>query len=420
MPTRAAVRQAVGRRTGIYLSGTSNATGGAAGTFLDTDHPLFASSVIPARVWLGCWILDTTVSPAEERMISAVTSAGTVSVSPNWSGAADTDAYELYSIMQPTYINSAIDDALRRLSFIGYIYPSLCVDGDVEASGTSDWSSSSATLSKVTTAARLTFGRQALRVLATAAAGYAQSTQIPVTAGEVYEIDALVSPDIGTARLQAYDNTGSASIDTRDSVGEAAQWLHLTVTIPASSRDLRIRLVGVANTDDAYWSLILVRHQGSRRLMLPRWLTSSTPMVQQADLLSAEQMINLGRSLGTEAYSGDSLITTKYQRFSLDNHPDSNNWFINLPYSPAYPTRIQMRRPMPTVSADTDDIALPPELIEAETILEVYRLKEQLAPAADIAYWRQKRTDWEGGKELNSARAGFYSTPSTQGWAKRP
>lgn len=417
-PTRQTVRVAVGRRTGICFTGTADSSGGTTTNFADTDAPMFGSSGVPARGLAGGWILPTSGSEKTERLVTTMASAGNATVSPAWTGAQNSVTYE-YHTTQPSIISQAIRDAVRRLRVIGYIYPSLVVDGDMEYSDTSAWSSSNATLTKSTEAGHTNLAQQSLFVNNSAANGYAQSAQITVAAGEVYDVWALVAVDVGTATLRAYDNTGAATITDVSTVGENWQWLKLTVTVPSGCRDLRFRLIGTESTTDAYWNLVLVRRQDSNRMVLPYWMQTVSPAMSQQDIISAERMHFTGQTLGTDSYEADVLRTTPISRINIDSHPNSTDWYLTFPFNFHGPVRVRMWRPLPDPDDDTDTIPLHPSVIEAEAILEVYRIRAAQSPAADRAVWMKMVADWENGDELKRARLMTQRRETVPSWGRK-
>ena len=419
-PTRQAVRQGVSRRTGVHFTGTADSSGGTTTNFADTNEPIFASSGTPARSLAGGWILPTSGSEKDERMITTMASAGNATVSPAWTGAQNSVTYEYHSIAQPSIITRAVRDACRRLRFAGFIYPSLVVDGDMEYSDTSAWSSSNAALTKSTEAGHLNFAQQSLRVANSAANGYAQSAQIPVSGpSELFEIWAMVLVDVGTATLRAYDNTNAATIASVSTSGEAWQWLRLDATVPSGCRDLRIRLIGTESTTDAYWNLVLVRRQWSNRFALPYWLQTLSPAPSPHDIIGVERLYIHGQTVSTDAYEADVLQTLPVGRWKLDSHPNSVDWMLTLPQNHTGPIRVKMYRPIPDPDDDTDTIPVAQDVIEAEAILELFKIKMNQEVGADKPYWERMYQNWLKSEDLARARAHYQRNELPVAWGQR-
>lgn len=166
------------------------------------------------------------------------------------------------------HINLVLQDMrYRRLGLLTSV-----TDGDMEASGTTNWTASNTTLSKVTAAATVGFGVRALRVLNSSANGYARSALIEVEPSDVWMIRADLNVETGTAHLVAYDETNGAEIESENTTAQDWRVLGFQCTIPSGSVSMSIRLKGAESSADVYWDNVVARHTAARQLALPSWL----------------------------------------------------------------------------------------------------------------------------------------------------
>ena len=153
-----------------------------------------------------------------------------------------------------------INKALRKRLFFPTTLPiTLFDDGDMSASGTTSYTGSTGTtLSKSLTARRIVLGQRALRVQNDSANDYAQSSTIAVRVGDLVYIWAIASVDVGgDAVLIPYDVTNSANIDTTAQHSEESpQFMWYKDNVPATCKELAVRLNGEGATDDIYWNVL--------------------------------------------------------------------------------------------------------------------------------------------------------------------
>ena len=165
-----------------------------------------------------------------------------------------------------------INRILRSLRYRRYGLLTLVTDGDMETSGTSNWTATTATLSKVTAAANITLGSNSLRALNSSANGRARSALINVAPGDTYCVRADLRVAFGTGELEAYDETNAAVIESETSTYRDWRYLAFDFTTPAGCLSLSIRLKGQEASADVYWDNVSLRHKSARQMDLPSWV----------------------------------------------------------------------------------------------------------------------------------------------------
>lgn len=145
-------------------------------------------------------------------------------------------------------------------------------DGDMRSSGTSDWGSSNATLSKVTTAAHAWQNRRAMFVNLTGSSGYAESQAFDVEPNTDYVITVVAKVVSGSAVVTAWDNTNSAALDTFTWSSTPFTFLNAVVTTATNQRSMKLRIGGSGATDDVYYSYAIVHNMNDRYATLPSYI----------------------------------------------------------------------------------------------------------------------------------------------------
>ena len=263
-------------------------------------------------------------------------------------------------------IKDGINDALRQLRYVHRAPLTMVTEGDMDASGTTNWTATNATLSKVTnTNARE--GARSLRVLATAAAGQAQSDTIfvdPTNASAWFYL-ARVRADIGTARFIPYDVTNSANISLttdNDWTLRGWGWLGGSFTLPATCEALAARLVSVANADDTYWDSVIMLPVGAKEAQLPSWIIRADDY-RRAFNLPADPNRDLA---GITSYRTDDYVQDD------PSSPNTQFW-LRLDGGIYQPVGFEGARPYDVLSADADTTFCDRSWIELAGTVEALR-----------------------------------------------
>lgn len=271
-----------------YMQGSPSETGSTT-TIVDSssDSPFDADD--SERLLDNAWVkieADSAGTPLNVGEVRRLKAEGGYSPSTNtltWNRAMSnatttTMTAGVYLGVPPTRqglergLDEYINDVLRSLRYRDYALLTLVTDGDMETSGVTNWTASNSTLTKSTTAGYVFQGKQALRVVNSAANGYARSALIPVTETQTFCCLADVRVSSGTAKLQLYDETNSAEIDsvTTAELRRGYLWIDNT-TIPTDCKQVSVRLIGTGASDDIYWDNVSLRNNNATEMDLPSW-----------------------------------------------------------------------------------------------------------------------------------------------------
>ena len=226
----------------------------------------------------------------EVRRISSVsTSTSTFTISRAYTNATSTTmTYGVYPVVPPTRmggkkgLDEYINEVLRRLKYRNRYLLTLCPDGDMEASGTAQWTASNSTLTKVGT--YVTMGKQALHVENSSAGGYVQSGNIAVTPTKTVDVVVDLSVASGTVTLDLRDITNGTSIDTVSSTDLNTSYLWLpSNAIPSGCKNIAVRCTGTESSADFYLDNVSVRHTSARMMPMPSWYLESC-MIEEMEI----------------------------------------------------------------------------------------------------------------------------------------
>src|SRR3990167_2544175 len=268
------------------------------------------------------------------------------------------------------WIQNAINMALRKIRYWS-LYPiTLVADGNMESSGTTSWTATTATLTKVTNS-NVPRGARALRVANSSANGQAQSGTLqsaPLTpsdsdyggGGRDYYCHAWCRADVGTGVLVAYDVTNSATIESQNWTNEKWGVIDFTFTVPATCEEFAIVLRGTESTADIYWTNVICHRLGSTEVALPDWVTHSEFI----------RKVFMGRyNLGLP----DELKLDEIHATSDADMANANSLFQLNIHSPmtSHPYWYLGSRPFDALSLDADTTTADREWLEAAGTMEL-------------------------------------------------
>ena len=186
--------------------------------------------------------------------------------------------YGIYFSNPPTRVGTDkgldeyINEYLRNMFYWHPTLLTLAPDGDMEASGTTNFTQvGTCTLAKSTTTG-ITFGLQSLSCTNGAAnSGAKLNTALNVVENEAYDITVDVDCSGYTGKLIAYDVTNSADIDSVTTVerGQRCLWLH--VTIPTNCKQMNVHMTTTDAAGVAYWDNLSVRRTNALEIAMPSW-----------------------------------------------------------------------------------------------------------------------------------------------------
>lgn len=277
--TRLALLQEVLRKLGQDAMGT--ATGGTTTTLIDTSADSPFTTADDSNLFKNQWLyIHTGTHAATERRVTTYTPSSQQLTIPAVTGAVDTTDQYLVAGVRWAQLVTALNRALtERLVYWTRSPLTLVADGDMETSGTSDWTASNATVTKNTSAGNVWGGTQALSVVTTAADGYARTTSINVNSNQTYTLQAMCrrATATGVPKLVVWDATNSAAISLSTTASTAQydgfDWQRLTSTFttPGSCRQVQVRLQDETTTATSYWDDVILLPR-AHWIEAPSWL----------------------------------------------------------------------------------------------------------------------------------------------------
>lgn len=393
--TLATLRQELGVVAGGCKIGTLTSIGNAGGTtMIDTTN--FADSYMNASYYNGRYAILTsgTYSGQIRRVSSYAGASGTITVADAYGGqVASGVTFELHAI-DPTELKNAINRVLARMYYWTFAYPSLAADGDMETSGTTDWTVSSSAVAKETSVVK--YGTQSLKVTNSGANGYARTASIPCTPTDMYHVTAVVRADNFTASIVAYDVTNSAAITlttTPSTSGREWKRLWTSFQIPSGCEQFQIRLTGADAAAIIYWDNLLVQQVNKTRILLPSWITEAGNVVEvQSHYRTRTDPENSGVDFIDEESWSPLLPRPRVEQDRTAVNPFYLQFDDTIGYQ-GY--RALCVRPFTSLSADSSTTMAPMEWVVAGGILELLRTGILRAPGNQEAEFKSQINAWK-------------------------
>ncbi len=356
-----------------------------------------------ANGYLGIWGNTTTTTYEWARILTYTPTSGAVQVGRTFAVTplSATTPYELFNAGQsPDAIHEALKWACRNA-----IRPVLWTltgllevnDGSMEASGTTSWTGTNATVTKSTAEATVARYTQSLSVANTGANGYAQSATMPVMEGRNYRVFGLCRTTTGVGSIVVRDLTNAANITTTwtnlSTVDASKQqdwrWLQGSFSTPTGCVNVALQLTNTSATGQSYWDDVGVYPADDGFLDLPTWLVDP-----QSDIVDVEALVY--------RFSGrDTMYPTKLRplRKPVGNPTGTTAWKLPIPPGISFPVSLRAGRALAEFSVDTDTI--PAEYQDWIATGAVYRLmvagtQPRGLDAAEFARERERtRQLWE-------------------------
>lgn len=388
--TRSALRQELGLAIGACKAGTATGNGAGGGTTI-VDTTRFTDSYANAQLYDGRYALLTsgTYSGQVRRISSYAGSTGTITVADAYGGqVASGVTFEIHSY-DPALLDAAINRALPRLFYWTDFYPTLVTDGDMEASGVTNWTGSSCTPTKETSVVK--YGTQSLLASNSGPNGYTRTASISVSPGDHYRLEATVRPDNYQATLIAYDVTNAANIATVSYTGREWKRLWLDFSIPSGCRQMQVWLQGDNLNAAIYWDNVILQHYDEKRLALPSWVTEDG-MVRAVE-----------RRLGwrSETSGVDFVDEERWQELwpaprVEQDRTAVNPFYIQLPWVMGnHVLRAVCVRPYATLTTDSATTTADKEWVVAAAIMELLRAQVLKAPGAETGEFKNQISAWK-------------------------
>lgn len=282
----------------LRAEGTTTAATSSTITDASTFDGGLAAASDSQRVFDGCFILMTS-GPAmgQWREITPGVynpAAGTLTVSPQWNPSPTLgggDNYEIYAAIRPDDWSlrdnyTVVDNALKRCRYVRRTPLTLVPDGDMESSGVSSWTPTTAALVKSTIEA-VSFGTQSMLVINSSANGFAESQSIGVIPTRGYSVWAdyrCVGSSVSTATLQVWDATNHAliqtGVDPDNGVNMEGGRITCSFSVPSNCYQITIRLIGAESNAVVAWDDIILVTAGRRRYPSPSWIKARDQIMQ--------------------------------------------------------------------------------------------------------------------------------------------
>jgi hypothetical protein len=298
---------------------------------------------------------------------------------------------------------AALNRALDKMSYTDRIPLSMVDDADMEVVNTSSWTAVTTSLSKV--AGRS--GRRAMRAANSGANGYFRPAQLEVDPVHAHQwlIAAEVRAETGTARLVARDATNSLDITTVDWPSRGWGFVWLDVHLPATCELLEVRLSGVGASDICEWDNLTVIPQGAQLLSAP----ASVEHPNQIRRVVRRSLINAIDRPGWRPYTWSNILhNTSSQGTAPDFAPSPVSIELRpTSYAPIY---IDVDRPHPAVTADSDIVFVYGRWVKQHTLVETLRELSALQPGQESTTWSARLTR----EERRLARMNLNLTPPIQ------
>ena len=284
-----------------------------------------------------------------------------MSVAPGLTG------FGVYSKHVPvSMIKSAINRALAKRTYESWYPLTLLVDGDMETSGVGDHTAvASGVPTKVATPTTdVLFGPQSLKV---AAAGTASGSRFEAISVEplvqnTWLLWAIVRADVGDAKLQAWDATNSAEIDSKTWTYEGWGVLCFTFTVPLTCRTLHVRLLGNSASDIAFWNRVGLLPVGDM-VPAPDWMETRGQL---------KGLYQTGTGSPGSPFIGNPTQVT-WSRLESDMSAVGSQFKIRVPRISG-PLWAVVRRPFASLSAMTDTTFMPRYWANAAAKFELLRV----------------------------------------------
>ena len=309
---------------------------GSATTLLDSylfEDTSASGGKLSADTLNGCWILRPDASTATDRerfvKVGGLTIAsGTVThAGANYAGSpANAEQYEI-AVMQPRRMFDILLATMDRFLVPDYLPPRSFADNDMETSGTTNYSVSGAgALSKVTAAANVYAGAQALFLNAGTASEYCESPTIVVQPGQTYFGSVIMRVDVGGPAIFAiWDKTNNAEIENGNRVShslEAFMSCQRQFATPSTCEEISYRVYVTGATDDVYIDSFHGPYKASDRTLAgPTTLNRSVDLRKLLTARYAQQGATTGLYAGSSRYFEEEL--RKGVHYNLRSLPGS-------------------------------------------------------------------------------------------------
>lgn len=312
-------------------------TGAGSATSVVIGDLAFGASGGTANQYHGGWIYnakDPPVAPFSSRVLQQAGFApatGTLTVAPAFGGAPGNGAEIIFCYdLHPDELHRAINRILRNLVRETFIPISLLANPDIEVD-TTNWTPTTATLTRITSAVRVRHGAGSMQIAGNAGAPTAESEGVRTTPGDQLILAAYATLIAGTITLVLAGESGEVSGATASSSNVAFQELIAGggyVTVPVGSDTVTVRLKGSLATDSFFVDDIILWPVQRKWFILPSYVRDPADIVDVG-------YFPRGRSLaGTNSFQVDE---GGWESWPFDVYMDTGG---------AHPLQLQLKTPV--------------------------------------------------------------------------
>lgn len=381
----------------------STATSGGASTWIDSGVVTGKSSTSAFAGWDIHVISDAGGAGAapedQERTVTATgyaVASGTFTVSAAWTtnNPASGDIALFYPLgFTKDDMYEAINDILRNLPLERYIAATAITDGDMEASGTTNYTDAVGTPTQTKETTEVLTGTQSLKLVIANLDDAVQTASVPVTENDQVLVWAPIKCTAGSLRMSVWDVTAGAEISGMGVTVDEEAWTVpvFQVSVPANCQNIAIRFVAKTAATTAY-----VDHAG---LLYRRENLYNLPSVIE----NAEQVELFYLPQGRASEANNAYIWTG----ELEPWPDPVGWRDYLGVTAqralfcagAYPLFYKFRAlnsiiSLPSTSVVTDDTDVIEAIVEGAAANVYGRL-------ANGATDRSKQVEFLGKEQIH-------------------
>lgn len=277
--------------------------------------------------------------------------------------------YEVHYDLSPKRLLEIINRQLGTMTHTVDVPATLVTDGTMRASGVTDWTASSATLTKDTTYSL--HGAQALKIVATGANGQAQSASMYIKGGT----SVLVSVDVyitsgDAVKVWLIDVTNSnATIDTGISSTTGWVTIYFTALVPATCEEVKLYLEAPTSGDIIYVDTAIVWPADKLDIDVPGTIEFGTDV---------ELLGYFPRGRGLSETTDDNVYVVSGKPLEFYSHYDTDLTDANiLPHqlrlkaeSVTKPLWMRARIDYAALSADTDTTVAYKDIVVYNSLAE--------------------------------------------------
>ena len=327
---------------------------------------------------MGIYVLSTTDAAAPQGEYRRVTTGGFASSTGTWTvgpafsaviGAGDVVLF-LYGLSRENILDAA-NDIQRELFLPRYTPLTLITDGNMEASGQTNWPDAVGTPTQTKETTEVLTGTQSLKIVTTTVDHAVTSASLPVTEGEQLLVWSPIRVTAGSLRLSLYDVTNSVEIDGATLNEDAWTEVRLpSQTVPADCQNVAVRYVAKTAATTAYVDHCGVLSYNRSYYSLPS---------QVADAVDLEEVCYQMAGLTSEADDAYMAFAEAMQPWGgriLRDHAGVNSHRVDVGRVNV-PLYLKFWAALTVFSADTDTTPAPQDMVVQGTVGVLKRKKAE-------------------------------------------